>query len=445
MSISTQAPTGFRDFFGDEAMLRHETIEKIRRVYESFGFTHLETPALERLEILQGSGGGENEKLIFKVLKRGDKLREELAKIAESNDAARDSEAAIAEYGLRFDLTVPLSRIVSEYRGEILFPFKACHIGPVWRAERAQKGRFREFIQADADIVGSKSWGADVEVIQAGVSAVYATGASGFILKINHRAWLRAALLKEGVSEARHLDFLIALDKKDKLDVGHVRKELEGISGKSLSLAMEKILAGDLTLREAETLDEASGHELSQVIQTLSQLGLPLEDIVFDPSLARGLGYYTGCIFELRHATEGFSFGGGGRYDQLIGRFSKESLPAVGFSIGFDRLMLLLSAQKKDGILKNNSLFMPLFNQELLPAVLKIAKRLREQSIQVDVFPEAAKLKNQFKFADARHYRWALIVGEDELKSGLLKLKDMRSGAEETLDELAVAGRIKSL
>jgi len=436
MSISTKPPTGFRDFFGDEAMLRHQTMEKIRRVYESYGFTHLETPALERLDILQGSGGGENEKLIFKVLKRGDKLEEALKEEA--------SEENIAEYGMRFDLTVPLSRIVSEYRGEISFPFKACHIGPVWRAERAQKGRFREFTQADADIIGSKSWGADVEVIQAGVSAVQAAGASGFVLKINHRAWLRAVLLKEGIAESQHTAFLIVLDKKDKVDIGQIRKELESITGKSLSTSIEKILAGDLTLREAQSLDEASGTELSQVVQTLSNLDLPLEDIIFDPSLARGLGYYTGCIFELRHAAEGFSFGGGGRYDQLIGRFSKETMPAVGFSIGFDRLMLLLAAQAQEKSFKNHSVFMPLFNDELRPAILQIAKRLRERSIQVDVFPEAAKLKNQFKFADSCRYRWALVVGEDELKSGLLKLKDMQSGAEESLDEPAVAGRVKS-
>jgi len=436
MNLSTQPPTGFRDFFGDEAMLRHATMEKIRRVYESYGFTQLETPALERLEILQGSGGGENEKLIFKVLKRGEKLEEAFKKSA--------TEENVAEYGMRFDLTVPLSRIVSEYRGEISFPFKACHLGPVWRAERAQKGRFREFIQADADIIGSKSWGADVEVIQAGVSAVYAAGASGFVLKINHRAWLRAVLLKEGISEERHTDFLIALDKKDKVDVGQIRKELETITGKKLSTSIEKILAGDLTLREAQSLDEESGTELSHIIQTLSSLDLALEDIIFDPSLARGLGYYTGSIFELRHATEGFSFGGGGRYDQLIGRFSKETMPAVGFSIGFDRLMLLLGSQAQEKPFKNHSIFMPLFNVEIRPAILQIAKRLREQSIQVDVFPDDAKLKNQFKFADARRYRWALIVGEDELKSGALKLKDMQSGAEESLDELAVAGRVKS-
>jgi histidyl-tRNA synthetase len=170
---------------------------------------------------------------------------------------------------------------------------------------------------------------------------------------------------------------------------------------------------------------------------------LPLKAIEFDPSLARGLGYYTGSIFELRHESESFSFGGGGRYDQLIGRFSKESLPAVGFSIGFDRLMLLLSKQSQEGRLyQEKSVFIPLFSDALRPAVLQMAKRLRAAGLRVDVYPEAAKLKNQFKFADARAYRWCLIAGEDEMKSGDLKLKDMKTTVEHSMPEMAVAKSI---
>ncbi len=430
-TISTAPPTGFRDFFGDEAENRHQVMEQIRRAYASFGFSILETPALERLEILQGSGGGENEKLIFKVLKRGEKLEEAFQKAA--------TEESVAEYGLRFDLTVPLSRVVSEYRGEIPFPYKACHLGPVWRAERAQKGRFREFIQADADIIGTRSWGADVEVLQAGITAISATGASGFVLKMNHRAWLRAVLEKEGVPTDQHNAFLIVMDKKDKLAMPALLEELSAITGKKISSTIEKILAGDLNLREAASVDPASAGELSSIIESLRTLELPLEAIEFDPSLARGLGYYTGSIFELRHASEGFSFGGGGRYDQLIGRFSKEALPAVGFSIGFDRLMLLLSKSKDEKELKERAVFIPLFSDELRAPILQLARRLRQFGLQVDVYPEAAKLKNQFKFADARSYRWCLIAGEDEFKSGRLKLKDMESSEEREVSEAEIS------
>jgi histidyl-tRNA synthetase len=344
---------------------------------------------------------------------------------------------------MRFDLTVPLSRVVSEYRGEIAFPLKACHIGPVWRAERAQKGRFREFIQADADIVGSRSWAADVEVLQAGVTAVADVGGDGFRLKINHRAWLRAALFAEGVAEESHQSFLIVLDKKDKQDLSELRKELEAISKRPLSLTMQKILMGELSLEEAHGVEAVSGGELQNILESLRALDLPLKAIEFDPSLARGLGYYTGSIFELRHESESFSFGGGGRYDQLIGRFSKESLPAVGFSIGFDRLMLLLSKQSQEGRLyQEKSVFIPLFSDALRPAVLQMAKRLRAAGLRVDVYPEAAKLKNQFKFADARAYRWCLIAGEDEMKSGDLKLKDMKTTVEHSMPEMAVAKSI---
>lgn len=440
--VSTNPPTGFRDFFGDEALERQKILEKIAHTYEGFGFSPLETPALERLEILQGSGGGENEKLIFKVMKRGEKLAESL------RDAKTEED--IADFGMRFDMTVPLSRVVSEYKGEISFPFKAYHLGPVWRAERAQKGRFREFIQADADIIGSAHWSADAEVIQAGVMAVAATGASGFELRINHRALLRSLLRAEGVADERANDFLIVLDKKDKLPLPDLKTELESLTQKSLSSQFMKLLEGRLELESIQLPEgECVAQELSRLIKHLEGLNLPLQAIRFDPSLARGLGYYTGSIFELRHPEAGYSFGGGGRYDELIGRFSKESLPAVGFSIGFDRLALLLSGEaQKSGPKKRwkeRALFVPVFSEETRAAVSALAQSLRVQGWLVDLYPDDGKLKTQFKFADQRAYRWCLIAGEDEIKQNQFKIKDMKLNTEESLGEEALRKKLAEI
>ncbi len=431
--VATNPPSGCRDFINDEARLRAELIQKISDTYISYGFRPIETPAFENLDVLLGSGGGdENEKLIFKVMKRGEKLKEAIAK----------GESEIADFGLRFDLTVPLSRVTANYRGEIQFPWKVFHIGPVWRAERAQKGRFREFIQCDVDIVGAKTWAAEVEVIQTVVQAIAALGQKGFELRINDRRLLKSVGDHLGLGESEFTAFAILLDKKDKIEPADLLAEMKVLLGSKMKPLVEDILNEKFSLQQFESLDAVVTSEMRKLIQTLKDLELPLSDIVFDPSLVRGLGYYTGPVFELRHASAGYSFGGGGRYDKLIGRFSKEPIPACGFSIGFERLFLLFKEQKNQSLSQQEKrLFVPVFSEDLRSSVLKIANEVRGQGFEVDVYPDDAKIRNQLRFASERKYRWVLILGEDELQSKQAKLKDMEAGSEKaiSLDRLAGA------
>jgi histidyl-tRNA synthetase len=435
MAVSTHPPSGFRDFIKDEARRRFELMEKISSVYRSFGFEAIETPAFENLDVLLGSGGGdENEKLIFKVLKRGDKLKDVLA--------SNPSEDSIADFGLRFDLTVPLSRVVAQHRGDIHLPWKVFHIGPVWRAERSQKGRFREFVQCDVDIVGGKTFAAELEVIQAVVSAISAVGGEGFELRINDRRLLQAFAEKHSMTDAEFHQFAIILDKKDKVDPSVLREEARDLLGAKFNAQVEGLLRGDLGLDSFDTIHAIASDELQKMIRTLREIELPVSAIQFDSSLVRGIGYYTGPVFELRHASAGYSFGGGGRYDRLIGRFMKESLPACGFSIGFERLALLLKEQEK--MKSSSTVFIPVFKEKLRVEVLKIAGELRLNGIAVDVYADESKLKNQFKYAGDMNRRWVVICGDDELAQNRLKLKDFESGQEEEIARENLISALKS-
>ena len=258
----------------------------ISQVYQSFGFLPLETPVLENLEILLGGGGGEeNEKLIFKILKRGDKLEDALK---------TQDESKIAEFGLRFDMTLPLSRVVALQRGQIHFPWKVFHMGPVWRAERPQKGRFREFIQCDVDIIGVKDVGAEIEVIQAVVSAIQKIGATGFELRINDRRLIQAIAEKFGFRNELLDQFAIILDKKDKIETQELMKQLTELAGKEISTDLLALIEGKLSLDAAEEFHPVAGKGLKDIISTLEELQFPLSRITFDPSLVRGMGYYTG-------------------------------------------------------------------------------------------------------------------------------------------------------
>lgn len=417
---STSPPSGFRDFLPFEARRRAQLSSLISSVYESFGFLPIDSPALENLEVLLSSGGGdENEKLIFKVLKRGEKFKS-------ARETAKD-ENDFSDLGLRFDLTVPLSRMVAEYRSQIKFPWKVYHTANVWRAERAQKGRFREFTQCDVDIIGSKSMAAELEVIQAVAFAVQKAGAENFELRINDRRLLVSLAQHFGFSGEKVDRFSIILDKKDKIKAAEIHAELEEALGSKLSSEIDTLIDGSLDLNQVQKIDPAVTDELRNLILRLQELELPLSKVTFDPSLARGLSYYTGSVFELRHPSAGYSLGGGGRYDRLIGRFSKEEIPACGFSIGFDRLLLLLSEKEANS---RPRLFIPVFDESLRTSMVQIARNLRDWGFDVDVFSDASKLKAQFKYASDLKYRWVLIVGDEEWKTKEFKLKDFESGKE---------------
>lgn len=433
--ISTHPPSGFRDFFREEASRRERLIQLISEVYRAHGFTPLETPALENLEILQGSGGEENEKLMFKVMKRGEKL----AAALKSED-----ENQIADFGMRFDMTVPLSRVVAHYRGQIQLPWKVYHLGPVWRAERPQKGRFREFVQCDVDIVGAKSIAAELDVLQAVVSAIHSIGATGgFELRVNDRRLIQGLAHHAGLKDEKVNEMAILMDKKDKIAPSDLKAEIAELCG-TMPRMIERVLENDFQLADAESLHSEAGHDLKNFIRDLNALQLPLSSVVFDPSLARGLGYYTGLVFELRHSSAGYALGGGGRYDQLIGRFAGQPIPACGFSIGFERLLLLLAESESQTETANSRLFVPVLSEDKRVHVMKICERLRAGGLSVDLYPDQRPLKSQMKFASDLGYQWVLILGEEELQTGKWKLKNFQTSEESLIEEQTLIAQLKN-
>jgi histidyl-tRNA synthetase len=309
-----------RDIGPPEAELRRRVTSQILDVYAGHGYEVIETPALEDLEVLLGSGGGENEKLIFKVLKRGARLEEELRQGGE-----------LADMGLRFDLTVPLARFVANHLNELPMPFKVAHIAPVWRAERPQRGRYREFTQCDMDIVGEPGIAAEVELCSATNEALESVGIKGYTIRLNDRRLLRATVEQHLGQMDRPDEVYIALDKLDRSSPTEVAAELTqaGHHGTAVRELLEKLATAELT-RENEA--EAA---LQDTLNALRSLGVPAR---FDPTLVRGLGYYTGQVFEISHPGVSYSLGGGGRYDGMTARFGAPALPMCGLSIGFERI-----------------------------------------------------------------------------------------------------------
>jgi histidyl-tRNA synthetase len=309
-----------RDIGPPEAELRRRVTSQILDVYAGHGYEVIETPALEDLEVLLGSGGGENEKLIFKVLKRGARLEEELRQGGE-----------LADMGLRFDLTVPLARFVANHLNELPMPFKVAHIAPVWRAERPQRGRYREFTQCDMDIVGEPGIAAEVELCSATNEALESVGIKGYTIRLNDRRLLRATVEQHLGQMDRPDEVYIALDKLDRSSPTEVAAELTqaGHHGTAVRELLEKLATAELT-RENEA--EAA---LQDTLSALRSLGVPAR---FDPTLVRGLGYYTGQVFEISHPGVSYSLGGGGRYDGMTARFGAPALPMCGLSIGFERI-----------------------------------------------------------------------------------------------------------
>lgn len=427
--LSTKPPTGFRDFLGTEAVRRKQLEETIAKAYRSFGYLPLDTPALENLEVLFGSGGQDNEKLVFKTLKRGEKL-EKAFELGKSTLGGSDTLGELSDLGLRFDLTVPLCRVVAQYQNEIKFPWKVFHIGPVWRAERPQKGRFREFMQCDVDIIGGSSRGVELDVIQAVGQVFKELKLNDFKLHINDRRLITAMAKRFGFGD-KISAFAILLDKKDKLDPEKLKEEFSNLLGDKISKDLEKILEGQVSLDKFEAFDFETANELAELMAHLTSLETGFSEIVFDPSLARGMGYYTGTVFEVRHSSVGYSLGGGGRYDELIGRFLKNPMPACGFSIGFERLLLFLEEQDQ-ALDTQKCIFMPVFDESLRLELCQIASNLRLAGLSVDLYPDSAKAKKQMQFANDRNFKWALIIARDEIQSGQYKLKNLETGDEKS-------------
>ena len=342
MALIKKPVTGMKDIMPDEMQIRDYVMNVIKETYRAFGFTPIETPCMEHIENLSSKQGGENEKLIFKVLKRGEKLNLEKA----------ECEADLVDNGLRYDLTVPLCRYYSNHANDLPSPFKALQMGNVWRADRPQRGRYRQFMQCDNDIIGEPSNLAEIELILATTSTLGKLGFKNFEIRINERRILKAMAAYSGFEEKDYDTVFIILDKMDKIGLEGVAEELE--KAEFPKEAIEKYLSLFTGVEQAEDgiayLAETLGDYLeADVVQSMQEISASVTstktadfELVFDPTLVRGMSYYTGTIFEIAIPEFGGSCGGGGRYDKMVGNFTGKDVPACGFSIGFERIIMLL-------------------------------------------------------------------------------------------------------
>lgn len=440
MAISKPSiPKGTRDFSPAEMTRRSYMFDTIREVFRTYGFAPLETPSMENLSTLMGKYGEEGDKLLFKVLNSGDFA----SKVApEELDNSNLLAAKICEKGLRYDLTVPFARYVVQHQGEITFPFRRYQIQPVWRADRPQKGRYREFYQCDVDIIGSRSLVNELELINI-VESVFERLNIRVTLKMNNRKILYG--IAESIGHAdKMVDITVAIDKLDKIGLDAVSAEL---SSKGIAeSAIEKLkpileLSGSNTDKLNTLRDIISGSqtgvkgidEMTEIFDMTQSLGTNL-DIELDLSLARGLNYYTGAIFEVK--AKDYAIGsicGGGRYDDLTGIFGMPDTSGVGISFGADRIydvLVGLNLFPEDADLSTKVLFTNLGEQEQICA-LKLLKLLRAAGVASELYPENAKMKKQMEYANRRAIPYVVIIGSDELSTGCATLKNMRN-AEQT-------------
>lgn len=437
-------PKGTRDFAPEIMVKRNYIFNVIRKTFERFGYMPLETPSMENIETLTGKYGDEGDKLIFRILNSGDFLKD----VSDEQLAAKQIpqiSKVIAEKALRYDLTVPFARFVVMNQNSIAFPFKRYQIQPVWRADRPQKGRYREFYQCDADVVGSNSLLNEVELVQI-FDEVLSDLKISSVIKINNRKVLSGIAEIAGVSD-RMMEMTIAIDKMDKIGADGVIKELrergfsEQAIGKITSVFAMKG-SNDLKLMNlAGTLSTSKVglkgvEELQYIFDYVDKVGLRDCQVELDITLARGLNYYTGAIFEVKANNVAMgSICGGGRYDDLTGIFGLPGVSGVGISFGADRIFdvmseLALFPESAGGTTK--VLFANFGPEEELFCV-KMAAELRRVGINAEVYPEMVKMKKQFKYADDKFIPFVAIVGADELKSGIVSLKNMKSGEQKSL------------
>ncbi|NRT16902.1 histidyl-tRNA synthetase [Flavobacterium sp. 28A] len=447
MASKPSIPKGTRDFSPTEVAKRQYIMQIIRSNFEKFGFQPIETPSFENSDTLMGKYGEEGDRLIFKILNSGDYL----AKANEAHLESRDSTkltSSISEKALRYDLTVPFARYVVQHQNDIEFPFKRYQIQPVWRADRPQKGRFREFFQCDADVVGSTSLWQEVELVQLYDTVFTALGLDGVTIKINNRKILSGIAEVIGASD-KLIDFTVALDKLDKIGEDGVKKEMieKGITAD----AIEKVqplfhFTGTISekITQLSQLLAASNEgmkgveELRFICDNVSKLGLATAILDLDVTLARGLNYYTGAIFEVaapKTVAMG-SIGGGGRYDDLTGIFGLKNMSGVGISFGLDRIYLVveeLNLFPETVTTATKALFINYGDNEALYAMQAI-KKLRAAGVKVELYPDSAKMAKQFQHADRRNIPYAVIAGDKEMETNSYSLKNLASGEQLVVD-----------
>lgn len=447
MAQKPSIPKGTRDFSPAEVAKRNHIFSIIKSNFEKFGFQPIETPSFENSETLMGKYGEEGDRLIFKILNSGDYLAKTDATYLENRDSLKLT-SQISEKALRYDLTVPFARYVVQHQNEIEFPFKRYQIQPVWRADRPQKGRFREFFQCDADVVGSNSLWQEVELVQLYDTVFSELGLNGVTIKINNRKILSGIAEVIGASD-KLIDFTVALDKLDKIGEDGVKKEMleKGISPEAIekvqplfnftgtiSEKIEKLAA----LLSASEEGMKGVEELTFIFENVTELGLQTANLDLDVTLARGLNYYTGAIFEVA-APEGVamgSIGGGGRYDDLTGIFGLKNMSGVGISFGLDRIALVIEELKlfpETVTATSKALFLNFGDAEAKYAMKAISK-LRKNGIKVEMYPDNAKIGKQFQHADKRGIPFAVLVGDEEINNNLFSLKNLASGAQQKVD-----------
>ena len=436
-------PKGTRDFSPKEVAQRNYLKDVLSTSFETYGFEPIETPSFEKTSTLLGKYGEEGDRLIFKILNSGDKLKKaNLEALADDKLAVFSN--SLSEKALRYDLTVPFARYVVQHQNDISFPFKRYQIQPVWRADRPQHGRFQEFFQCDADTVGSKSLWQEVELCGLYDDVFDKLKLSGACLKINNRKILAGIAEVLGASD-QIIDFTVALDKLDKIGHEGVIKELlnKGFSTESIDKVLPLMgLSGNYSLKldtlsaflEDSEIGSKGIEELRFVVDHVTQIGLKAMTLDIDVTLARGLNYYTGCIFEVA-APEGIkmgSIGGGGRYDNLTAGFGLKDTSGVGISFGFDRIYLVLeeldlfpaSSQNGTQVLFAN------FGEEYALLCNQMIKTLRDHQIRSEFYPDAVKMKKQFSYANAKTIPLLIVIGPDELASNSFVLKYMDSGTQ---------------
>jgi histidyl-tRNA synthetase len=447
MAISTKPPSGMRDFLPEDLARRNHVVAVVREIYERYGFVPLETPAIENVEILLGKYG-EDEKLIYRILHRGEELQRVL-----TSGASLDANA-LSDQALRYDLTVPLARVVAQY-GDLPKYFKRYQIQPVWRADRPGKGRFRELYQCDVDITGTESLVAEAEVCAAACDVLDRLGFGDFRLCVNHRKLLRGLIRAAGIDVALEGSALQAVDKLDKIGNDGVLAELvaRGITDASASRLLtlidrpaDETDAARLEAIAAELVDDEGRAAIAQLGDLLRLLATTSAGphARFTPTLARGLGYYTGPIFEVQVDDLAGSLAGGGRYDELVGVFGKRKVPAVGLSLGLERILVVMADRGMYPELAMGPELMLCWLDVELAQVLDVAKRLRNAGLRVEVFPEPAKLGRQLQYADSPGVKakWCGILGKDELARGELTLKHLATGEQTSVAIDGVAARV---
>lgn len=445
MAIKPATSKGTRDFSSEELAKRTYIKNILQNAFECFGFSPIETPTFERLETLTGVYGEEGERLVFKILNSGEKIKK-----ADTEALARGENQkfihSVSEKALRYDLTVPFARFVAQHRNELTFPFRRYQIQPVWRADRPQHGRFQEFYQCDADIVGDRSLWQEVEVLSLYDRAFADLNLPGVVLKINHRKILAGIAGLLG-AESRLVDFTVALDKIDKIGKEGVFKELSerGFEVDSLSvlnqlLALEGDTEHQLTELKSLFSNQPEGLEGVEEIEFISS---QLQDnpsqateLKFDLTLARGLHYYTGMIVEVAPPVQVKmgSIGGGGRYDDLTGVFGLKDMSGIGISFGFERIYLVMEALDlfPKTLLKRPQVLFANFGGAAVQSAYAFLHKLRNQNISCELYPTEAKLKKQLSYANTKQIQKVILIGSEELAEKIFVLKDMETGTQST-------------